>query len=149
VVRRGQCRAQAPTALFAIRTHTLAPRGAALLIQDNDAARPVDASGARTFHNVSLGRHVERVSLCMAQKAILTKSTKKRNEAMPRYHFRVSWTMTHTGTLAVDAATPQVARRLAEQQLHTVWDRDPTEVSTLLENLETTYHLDVDYLRTP
>jgi hypothetical protein len=85
----------------------------------------------------------------MAQKAILTKSTKKRNEAMPRYHFRVSWTMTHTGTLAVDAATPQVARRLAEQQLHTVWDRDPTEVSTLLENLETTYHLDVDYLRTP
>jgi hypothetical protein len=57
--------------------------------------------------------------------------------------------MTHTGTLAVDAATPQVARRLAEQQLHTVWDRDPTEVSTLLENLETTYHLDVDYLRTP
>ena len=68
---------------------------------------------------------------------------------MPRYHFRVSWTMTQTGTLAVDAVTPQVARRLAEHQLQTVWDRDPTAVSTLLENVETTSHLDVDYLRTP
>ena len=68
---------------------------------------------------------------------------------MPSYHFRVSYTITHTGTLAVNAATPQVARRLAEQQLLTVWDRDTTAVPTLLENVETTSHLDVDPLRTP
>ena len=68
---------------------------------------------------------------------------------MPRYHFRVSYTITHTGTLAVDAATPQVARRLAEQQLDAAWQRDPTEVLKLLEDLDTTYQLDIDHTRTP
>jgi hypothetical protein len=71
----------------------------------------------------------------------------KRNEFMPRYHFRVSYTITHTGTLAVDAATPQVARRLVEQQLDATWHRDPTEVPTLLDGLDTTYHLDIDHTR--
>ncbi len=68
---------------------------------------------------------------------------------MPRYHFRVSCTITHTGTLMVDAATPQVARRLAEQQLDAAWHCDPTEGLQLLEDLDTTYHLDIDYMRTP
>jgi len=73
----------------------------------------------------------------------------ERNDPMPRYHFRVSYTITHTGTMAVDAATPQVARRLAERQLDAAWHGDPTEVPTLLENLDTTYHRDIDPTRTP
>jgi|RhiMetdeSRZDD1v2_1073273.scaffolds.fasta_scaffold25704_9 hypothetical protein len=73
--------------------------------------------------------------------------TEERNEPMPRYHFRVSCTTTHTGTLAVDAATPQVARRLAEQRLDAAWHRDPDEVPTLLENVDTLYHLDIDHTR--
>jgi len=73
--------------------------------------------------------------------------TEERNDPMPRYHFRITCTITHTGTLAVDAVAPHIARRLVEQQLNAAWDRDPTEVPTLLENLDTTYHLEVDYTR--
>ena len=47
--------------------------------------------------------------------------TEERNTPMPRYHFRVSYTITHTGALVVDAAGPQVARRRAEQQLDVTW----------------------------
>jgi hypothetical protein len=66
---------------------------------------------------------------------------------MPRYHLRVSYTITHTGTLAVDAATPQVARRLAVQQVDAVWHRDPPEVLEFPEDLDTTHHLDIDFTR--
>jgi hypothetical protein len=72
---------------------------------------------------------------------------KERKNPMPRYHFRVSYTITHTGTLAVDAATPQVARRLAEHHVDAALHRDPPEVPALLEDLDTTSHVEIDYRR--
>jgi len=54
-----------------------------------------------------------------------------------------------TGTLAVDAATPQVARRRAEQSLDAAWHRDPTAVPTLREGRDTRYLRDMDHTRIP